>query len=441
MYNYGITCKTLPLPVICPDIKIFNNITHINQHALADNIIASITTVSDELRKKITATKRDIDKTYKNGSWDYVKTLTNPYELVFSGSKKFVGRDIKYVKHNICNYNPLSRSFFKMVEMGNAFLLGRLIKQVSRPIRTLHLAEGPGGFIEGIIYLRKKHCLPHIQKRDLHYGITLIDDTETTDIPSWKKSTVFIRDNPNVIITSGADNTGNLYNLDNIKYLQTRFGNTMDLVTADGGFDFSVDYNSQEYLASRLIYCEILSALVTLKPGGTFICKMFDLLNKLTIDFLYILQCKFEYIYVFKPKTSRLANSEKYLVCTGFRGTCDVSELEELFKVVTLFKTIDCQNNKSNDIYEQSSSKQCNNTYAVINSLFTKGIPAPFIKFINGITHTIINSQTENIAYTIKLINKLNYGKLHTSDVSDIVEKQKHNAIQWCLENNMPVNK
>lgn len=443
MYNYGITCKQLPLPVICPDIKIFNNVTHINQHALADNIIASIATVSDELRKKITTTKRDIDKTYKNGSWDYVKTLTNPYELVFSGSKKFVGRDIKYVKHNICNYNPLSRSFFKMVEMGNVFLLNRIIKQISRNIKTLHLAEGPGGFIEGIIYLRKKYCPQHIQKCDLHYGITLIDNGTTTDIPSWKKSTVFIRDNPNIIITTGADNTGNLYNLDNIKYLQTRFGNTMDLVTADGGFDFSVDYNSQEYLASRLIYCEILSALLTLKPGGTFICKTFDLLNKLTVDFLYILQCKFEYIYVFKPKTSRLANSEKYLVCTGFRSPCSESELVDLCKVVTLFETVEKQNNKLQDAcnLESYNSKQYElKQYTIINSLFVNGIPEPFVRFIKSITHTIITNQSENIIYTIKLINKLNYGKLYATCVNDIVQKQKQNAFQWCLENNMPIN-
>jgi 23S rRNA U2552 (ribose-2'-O)-methylase RlmE/FtsJ len=429
MYNYGITCKKLAIPAICPDIKKINNVTNINQHALTDNIIISITTINNDLRQLITNTKREIDKTYKNGSWDYIKTLTNPYELVFSGSKKFVGRDIKYVKNNICNYNPLSRSFFKMVEMCNVFLLNKINSQVATPLKTLHLAEGPGGFIEGIIYLRKKHCPPCIQKRDLHYGITLIDNNNTTEIPSWKKSSAFIRDNPNVIITSGADNTGNLYNLDNIKYLQARFGNTMDIVTADGGFDFSVDYNSQEYLASRLIYCEIVSALVTLKPGGVFICKTFDLLNKLTIDFLYLLQCKFEYMFIFKPKTSRLANSEKYIVCNGFRGMNNPSEIDELFKVVTLFATIEAQNN----ILPSSG------IYTIINSLFAT-TPPTFVKFINGITRSIITNQISNITYTIKLINKLHYGKLQNSQVTDIIQKQKQNAIQWCNDNKMPIN-
>jgi 23S rRNA U2552 (ribose-2'-O)-methylase RlmE/FtsJ len=328
-----------------------------------------------------------------------------------------------------------------MVEMCNVFLLNKINSYLSSPIKSLHLAEGPGGFIEGLIYLRKKHCPPCIQKRDLYYGITLIDNTNTTEIPSWKKSSVFIRDNPNVIITSGADNTGNLYNIENIRYLQHRFGNTMDVVTADGGFDFSVDYNSQEYLASRLIYCEILSAIVTLKPGGTFICKVFDLLNKLSIDFLYLLQCKFEYMFIFKPKTSRLANSEKYIVCKGFRGINNTSELDELFKVVTMFKIVDSQNNTQDNILSQTGIGITHGgTYTIINSLFGS-IPEPFVKFINGITHTIITNQISNINYTIKLINKLNYGKLQNSHVADIIQTQKQNAIQWCNDNNMSVNK
>jgi hypothetical protein len=239
-----------------------------------------------------------------------------------------------------------------------------------------------------------------------------------------------------VIITSGADNTGNLYNLENIRYLQARFGNTMDLVTADGGFDFSVDYNSQEYLASRLIFCEILSAIVTLKPGGTFICKTFDLLNKLSIDFLFLLQCKFEYIYIFKPKTSRLANSEKYIVCKGFRGVNNnTDEVDELFKVVSLFSLIELQNRH---VASRTSNSQ---SYTIVNSLFGN-IPQPFIKFVNGITHTIITNQIANISYTIKLINKLNHGKMRNgSTITDIIQTQKQNAVQWCIDNNMPINK
>ena len=39
----------------------------------------------------------------------------------------------------------------------------------------------------------------------------------------------------------------------------------MDLVTADGGFDFSIDFNQQEQMAGKLILTEILYAIIMQK--------------------------------------------------------------------------------------------------------------------------------------------------------------------------------
>ena len=36
-----------------------------------------------------------------------------------------------------------------------------------------------------------------------------------------------------------------------------KYQNSMDIITADGGFDFSIDFNKQEQLSNRLIFCEI----------------------------------------------------------------------------------------------------------------------------------------------------------------------------------------
>ena len=52
----------------------------------------------------------------------------------------------------------------------------------------------------------------------------------------------------------------------------------MDIITGDGGFDFSIDYNKQEILAVRLIFTQIVYALHLQKKGGTFILKIFDTL-------------------------------------------------------------------------------------------------------------------------------------------------------------------
>ena len=48
----------------------------------------------------------------------------------------------------------------------------------------------------------------------------------------------------------------------------------MDIVTGDGGFDFSVNYDDQEYLALKLILSQIAYALTIQKKGGIFILKV-----------------------------------------------------------------------------------------------------------------------------------------------------------------------
>ena len=419
MYNFSIACKQLQIPNPNPHISTPIYITEPYKlpYKLPYNNTYANNVIDTGLCNSITTAKRDIDRNYKNGDWDYVKTLTNPYEFVFSGSKKFAGRDIRYIKNNICDYNPLSRSFFKMIEMANVFLLPKVVKN-TKAIKTLHLAEGPGGFIEAIIYLRKKYA-SHIQASDYYYGITLndTDNIPSNDIPNWKKTADFMKREHNFIVTYGTDGTGNLYNKNNIIYLRDRFYNTMDLVTADGGFDFSTDYNCQEYSASQLIYSEIMGAMATLKAGGIFICKFFDIINKLTTEFLYILQCKFEYIYIFKPKTSRLANSEKYVICVNYRGSTEL-ELDTLFGMIDTFSELA-------------------NTNKIINTMFDT-IPAGFVKFITGISNQIIAKQVANINNTISLIYNIKHRQITSQSMADIINNQKINARAWCKINNMP---
>jgi hypothetical protein len=76
-----------------------------------------------------------------------------------------------------------------MIEMVSIFELNF----DSRPIRSFHLAEGPGGFIEALAGLRK--C-PH----DKYVGMTIIDENNDPNIPGWKKTEQFLRQNKNVFI-------------------------------------------------------------------------------------------------------------------------------------------------------------------------------------------------------------------------------------------------
>ena len=92
----------------------------------------------------------------------------------------------------------------------------------------------------------------------------------------------------------------------------------MDFITADGGFDFSINYNNQEALALRLIITQIAYAMAMQAKGGTFVLKVFDQFTHGSMDILYLLASLYEKTYIFKPNTSRIANSERYIVCEGY---------------------------------------------------------------------------------------------------------------------------
>ena len=81
-----------------------------------------------------------------------------------------------------------------------------------------------------------------------------------------------------------------MVDIDNIlSYIKYIGRETINLVTGDGGFDYSEDYNKQEYNSVPLIYGEIFLALNVLRKGGDFICKIFDSFLKSTIQLIYLL--------------------------------------------------------------------------------------------------------------------------------------------------------
>lgn len=256
--------------------------------------------MNDDMHKMITTYKNKITPYYNNKTWDKYKKLSNEFELIFTTPN---------TKSNISLYNPVSRSFFKMWEIIFDFKSDVLssLTVSSNPIKCLFLAEGPGGFLEAVMKFRNN-------KNDQYYGMTLRPDTKS--IPEWKLKKF---DMSNITTLYGADNTGNLYNLDNTHYLEDTLGkNSMELITADGGFDFSSDFNNQEDQSMKLIRCEIYCALHLLKEGGSFILKIYDMFNHQTINVMSILKQCFKTIHIIKPLTSRPANSEKYLLCTGY---------------------------------------------------------------------------------------------------------------------------
>ena len=322
--------------------------------------------------------KKGMHRVQRIWIWDTYKKLTNPYEFIHT----YFPREGDSKLGCVAIHRPLSRSYFKMVELMHWFDMN---SSLSRPIKAFHLAEGPGGFIEALVNHRRSLG----NKGDTYYGMTLSSDIKrekniVDDAPGWKKTSSFLRMNPNVIIETGADNTGNIMSLDNFVHVTSKFASTMDIITADGGFDFSSDYNNQEVNAGDLIFCQIAFAVCMQNKGGSFVIKVFDMFTKYTTDMISLLASMYQSVHVTKPCTSRHANSERYIVCRGFHYQDNATFYPFIYRT---FVSI---------VQEKTVQNKC-----VLNK---NHVSSMFISKIEECNAIFGQQQIENIHHTIQLI-------------------------------------
>lgn len=380
----------------------------INQDINPNDIKLTMDTIQNEPNKFVSKsisnyldnTKKLIDNYLSQ--WDNMKKYTNPYE--------FIHTNIPHNNFSISKLKPISRAFFKLIEIYQTFKSIPIF--VNESIKTYHLAEGPGGFIEATAYIRNN-------ENDIYYGITLIDKSNK-NIPGWKKSEKFLNKNKNVIIEKGLSKDGNLFNPENFLDCYKNHANSMDIITGDGGFDFSTSYNNQEKMAIRLLFTQMIYAVSLQKKGGSFILKIFDMFLKPTVEIIYMLSCFYTNVYITKPNTSRYANSEKYIVCTDFLFDNTNKITNRFYNILKVLNGIDY------DKYE-------------ITGFLNLPIQLYFKNQIEEINSIIIQQQIENILNTIKLIS--NYTKNKNEKIDNIKSQNIQKCINWCINNNIPYNK
>ena len=376
----------------------------------------------NEIKNKIKIYERE---------WDIYKKFTNPYE--------FINTIIPNKNKCVSKYKPLSRSYFKMIELLHFFMYDELlcdsiknsaqnpdlssritkepnpplvgstvIRNPAKNIKTFHLAEGPGGFIEAISNLRNN-------SNDQYVGMTILCDINGTPhnvnktVPGWKKSDHFLKTHPNVYIEIGEDKTGNILSLNNFMYCRAKYGSSMDFITGDGGFDFSSDFNNQEINISQLLFGQVCYAICLQKYGGTFILKVFDCFMEHTVDILFILSAFYKNVYITKPKTSRYANSEKYIVCKNFILSNDSA----VFPYLTM--AFQKMLNQSFSSVKHISNTTCSNDLEkckkTIHRFIKIPIPSFFYYKIEEYNSIFCQQQIENIHQTIILIEQLQFAK------------------------------
>jgi 23S rRNA U2552 (ribose-2'-O)-methylase RlmE/FtsJ len=353
---------------------------------------------ADEIENILNKHKEYIDNIDKN-IWNYNKKLVNDFEALHIPSKNMLDN------YGVADYIPISRAFFKMWEILNDF---PSILDISGNILYGALCEGPGGFIEAFNFYRKNKDV-----KDSIVAMTLRNDLDET-IPSWKKSDEILKQCNRIYITYGYDSTGNLYNIRNIEYYVDMFGdNKADLITGDGGFDFSENYNNQEITIIRLLWCEIVAGILSLKKGGSMIIKLFDIYKQVTKDILYVLCHYFNKVYICKPHSSRPLNSEKYVVCIDFKNNINDNDVESMKNIIENMNSVNYKRLLKNEI-----DNDFNDCIKAINTAFA----------------------FRQVRYMNKVFNIINKNVMY-KEITLLHKERIIYATSWCMKYNFPIKK
>jgi len=304
------------------------------QHNSISPIVFSSPAVADIISE--ISTSKAHQQTPVVNTWEYYKKIVNPYELVYTQNK------YELFPESVALIHPLSRSYFKMIEI---LKVAEFFKSFSgKRIRSGHVCEGPGGFIEAFIDECNKSHIATIN------SVAMTLKSTQNSIPGWKKANMFLKKyNKTIKILYGKDDTGNILNIDNansfINYIRTGVGagagvgvgagqhvgngngngisngngngngnGLVNVFTGDGGFDFSMNYDIHEKLVYPLIESSVIIGMNVLAPGGTMILKFFDIYTEPMKKILFYLSKNFNRWTLYKPATSRPCNSELYFI-------------------------------------------------------------------------------------------------------------------------------
>jgi 23S rRNA U2552 (ribose-2'-O)-methylase RlmE/FtsJ len=190
-----------------------------------------------------------------------------------------------------CELKPYSRAFYKFIELSKRF------PALSNCTKTAHLGEAPGGFFQAYLHQSGTTC-----DQQSHL-VSLPGDNWPVGIP------------PNFI--HGFNIVEDKESRDNFC---AAIGNTLGLVTADGGFEVPPDKRrEQEIIMLPLLQNETDMAFKLLQPGGNFVLKLFAIDLEETRCILFQLMLSFNIVYIVIPMASKPTNDERYAVCLGFK--------------------------------------------------------------------------------------------------------------------------
>uniref|UniRef100_A0AAU8GCW7 Ribosomal RNA methyltransferase FtsJ domain-containing protein n=1 Tax=Faxonius propinquus nudivirus TaxID=3139431 RepID=A0AAU8GCW7_9VIRU len=304
------------------------------QHDLSENcdleqgfssIFQSHSNCTDILNVYKKPINQNIQYTYRN-IFDNSKNMNLALRLY--DAKKllvYLSSHAKYMKNMHFKYysrfNLLNRGSIKLLEIST--LCDCILKTAfcNKEILFGDLCCIPGGWSD-ILY----QMAHNYEKPVISYGISLFDYFKyKLDIKFLEEYQYFTMDFL----------YGDICQKETKRQYIEKCQNNLNFVLADGCCNLQKMPLEiiQENFTKEININEIIIAFQTLKDGGFFIIKLFDIFLHFTRDLIYILSRCFTTITLLKLKSSRPTSSEKYLVCKNFKLDYAQKYLKHLQKI------------------------------------------------------------------------------------------------------------
>ena len=279
-----------------------------------------------------------------------------------------------YINNNDNNDNNVNslpiyvgNSFLKLWEILSSFYL---IPSNSKQFKVFHLAEPTGQMIICAKYWVEHKCSGLDMKnydwvantfnpyhKTSGYGNNSNNNGNNIINNAQGDNYELIKNNYNRWLF-GADNSGDITNVNNIKSIMNDIknkwlsrsdnSNKLDLIISDGSI---LSSNTDELVKQKFDLAKVISVIACSSIGGSCCIKHYipykmsddkdnsDILEAsgFFINYLYLYYVVFDTISLFKPNTSNADTTEFYVIGKGFKGIENL-QLEKLFKLLDTFE-------------------------------------------------------------------------------------------------------
>eukprot|EP01083_Nonionella_stella_P020114 55765_1 len=199
-------------------------------------------------------------------------------------------RDIYYRRAKELGYR--ARSAFKLLQIDDELGILTDVK------RAVDLCAAPGSWSQ--VLSRKLKA----SEKDSHSKVVAVDLQEMAPIPGVEQL------------------QGDITSTATAEAIIGRFdGNKADIVVSDGAPDVTGMHDIDEYVQSQLILAALSITTFVLRPGGTFVAKIFRGRDVALLEAQ--LQIFFTEVLIAKPKASRNSSIEAFIVGRNYSPPAD----------------------------------------------------------------------------------------------------------------------